>query len=96
MTCPKCDSDIDALIATPWGTGPKNSSLPPSAPYICSWCGSLLMIVFSSASNPELVDAFGEHPELLDIIKTNRALSDEIDRTRKVILSLPNRKPVLR
>lgn len=90
MICPKCDGEIDALIASPWGTG----SMPPDgltiAPFICSACASLLLLDFEPGR------LFLVPPEGLEVIKRNQVLWKTITDSQRRILALPNRRPVLR
>lgn len=92
--CPKCDGQIDALRAVPWGDGIHRLSL---APYLCAWCASLFLIE-PGTGNLFDIDELGRKYDIdaMAAMKANKALWGFIEHHRKLILSTPNRRPVLR
>jgi hypothetical protein len=93
MTCPKCDGDLDALAVMPWGRVKDSENVPagwPIAPFICSWCASLLLI---DCARIELYDVPAAG---LAALRQNPVLSKMIDDARRLILAEPGRRPILR
>jgi hypothetical protein len=94
MTCPKCDGQIDHFAAAPWGDGAQKTSI---APQLCAWCGSLLvldlkarkLITLEEVSKLTGLDAEAQ-------MRKNAKLWSAIEDARRLILSFPNRRPVLR
>jgi hypothetical protein len=89
MHCPKCDGEIDALAFQEWGHG-RHPVDCPVAPFICSWCASLLLIDFARC-RLYLVPQEG-----LDAMRQNPVLWSQIIDSQRRILAAPNRRPVLR
>jgi hypothetical protein len=87
--CPKCDGDIDAFLVEQWGHG-RHPADVPVAPLVCSWCASLLLIDF------ERTKLYEVPPEGLDLLRRNPVLWPAIADAQRRILSMPNRRPVLR
>ncbi len=87
--CPKCDGEVDKTLAAPWGNL-KEPYRFPVAPYICSLCGSLLVIELSTGKLhiPPLkgIQAMQANPELWQTIT----------EAQSAIVKLPDRRPVLR
>lgn len=94
MTCPKCDGDFDGAATIRWGDGEQRL---PVAPFICSWCASILIwyIKEQVLVRPEMVmEATGIDP--IEMMRQNQTLWTAITESRKRILELPDRRPVLR
>lgn len=94
MTCPKCDGRIDHFAAAPWGDGVQRHSI---APQLCAWCGSLLVLDLKAAklmTLEKVTELTGIDAEAQ--MRKNTKLWDAIEEARKLILSFPNRRPVLR
>lgn len=94
FTCPKCDGEIDALAMEKWGDGHQKTVL---APYVCSWCGSLLIfnLELHKLYDPEELTCRLDI-DVLALMQKNTAMWSAITQARDLILSLPNRRPVLR
>lgn len=94
MICPKCDGQIDHFAAAPWGDGKQTMSV---APQLCAWCGSLLVLDLKGRKlmTLEMVSELtGLDAEAQ--MRKNAKLWEAIEEARKLILSFPNRRPVLR
>lgn len=92
--CPKCDGHLDAMAAKSWGDGMQKL---PFAPFLCSWCGSLFVL---DIQRREIMDReeckrlSGVDP--ISAMEKNPALWDAIAKAREAMLSLPNRRRVIR
>jgi hypothetical protein len=94
VICPKCDGQLDAMAALPWGDG--NQALP-LAPFLCSLCASLLIVDLERnrlIDPEEILLATGRDP--VSYMKQNKLLWEKIEEARRDILALPNRRKVLR
>lgn len=87
--CPKCDGEADTLLAETWGKPPRVYSLP-FAPYICTLCGSLLLIELATSRLFELPDG------ALEQLERNAVLWESITSWQAKVIALPDRRPVLR
>lgn len=94
MTCPKCDGDIDGYLTGKWGDGVQETAF---APFVCSWCGSLMLM--EVASNTVFTAEDIKRISGLDlevVMRQNETLWKAIEDHRKLILKHPGRRPVLR
>ena len=91
ILCPKCGGDIDAMIVSPWDDLSTPSSIDV-APYVCSWCASLLIVVFTN-HGPTILEP---DEETIVAMQSNRALWQAITTEQARILALPNRPKVRR
>ena len=89
IVCPKCGGEIDAIVA-PSGDPAKPSSID-AAPYVCSWCASLLIALFTDYG-PTLLDP---DEETIAAIRSNQELWQAITTEQAKILALPNRRKLL-
>ena len=94
MICPHCDSELDGMITTKWGDGIQRGNV---APFICSWCASLMLIdkdtgtLITQEEFKTITDL-----DFTELFRLNKTLWSRIEENRKLILSAPNRRPVLR
>ena len=89
LICPRCDGEVDALIKTTWGSGPKDPD-EARAPYVCSLCGSVCIIDLSDMTLTPITE------EMLKILKTNASLWEAIETARAFLATVPNRRKILR
>jgi hypothetical protein len=89
--CPKCDGEIDALVAVPWGEPPQEPLR--LAPYLCGWCASLLIVDLDRQQllSPEEVSRVAG-VDVIAAMQSNAALWHAITEGRGRILALPDRR----
>jgi hypothetical protein len=94
MICPKCDGELDAYIKAKWGDGIQKESI---VPFICSLCASILFFDQRTGTlmSPEQID-LKTGLDSIGLLTENQTLWSAISANRKLILSAPNRRPVLR
>ena len=56
ILCPKCGGEIDAMIVMPWSDRSTAADVP-AEPYVCSWCASLLIALFTNHGPEFLYDS---------------------------------------
>ena len=88
ILCPRCGGEIDAIVA-PSGDPAKPSSIA-AAPYVCSWCASPLIALFTD-HGPTLLDP---DEETIAAMQSNKALWQAITTEQAKILASPNRRKV--
>lgn len=96
MICPACDGDIDAHMASPWGTGPDPNQSQRITPWICAWCASLFVMDWQRKAllSPVVIKRL-HNVDVLAAMKQNKILWRAISEAREKILATPNRRPVL-
>ena len=77
------------MIVSPWDDLSMPSSID-AAPYVCSWCASLLIVVFTN-DGPTLLEP---DEETIVAIQSNQALWQAITTEQARILALRNRQKV--
>jgi hypothetical protein len=89
QACPKCDGEIDETVETSWGE-PQKPYPFPIAPYICTLCGSLLLIEIETG------ELHIPTKECIAPLKANAVLWKAITEAQSLVAKLPDRRPVLR